>query len=288
MYNNIKKLGLGIVAFEGTEHIKNITYELREDCDYIVVCLQRKSYMGNLISQDDIDECEHLLSVGLIDKIIWFEFDENYLQKAKTPEELKEAPRIIETSKRNFILDHLEENGCTHAIVIDSDEFYDKTQFHNAKVSIDQGCATIPTYCQYVNYWRDYRHYLIWPFKSYVPFITPIKHRFEFKCGCFQFAADLSRVYKLSVGDTYNVFSWNIVHMHHLSWIRKDIRKKIYSWSSGKYFTKQFLDFVYTKYLTWKEYECAYVTFGTPKGKVCVDKLPKQYIHPHYRLDETA
>lgn len=284
--NNITKLGLGIVAFEGTEHIKNITTELRDDCDYIVVCLQEKSYMGDVISDEDVEECERLLDKGLIDEILWFEFDENYLNKAHTPTDIQEFPRRIETDKRNFILNHLEKCGCSHALVIDSDEYYNKEEFHRAKVEIDKGSANIVTYCQYVNYWRDYQHYLIWPSKTYVPFISPIRYRFEFKCGCFQFAADLTRVYKLERGDQYNILNWNTVHMNHLSWIRKDIRKKIQSWSSGKYFDPKFLQTVYTKYKTWKDYENAFVMFGTPKGKVCVEKLKKQYIHPKYRLDE--
>lgn len=286
MYNNIKKLGLGIVAFEGTEHIKNITTELREDCDYIVVCLQERSYMGDTISEDDVDECERLLDKGLIDEIVWFEFDEHYIDKARTPTDIREFPRKIETDKRNFLLDHIEKCGCTHALVIDSDEYYNKDEFHRAKVEIDKGSPNIVTYCQYVNYWRDYRHYLIWPFKTYVPFISPIRYRYEFKCGCFQFAADLTRVYKLEKGDSYNVMNWHTVHMNHLSWIRKDIRKKINAWSSGKYFSPQFMNVVYEKYRTWKDYENALVMFGTPKGKVCVEKLNKQYIHPKYRLDE--
>ena len=50
--NNISKLGLGIIAFEGLEHIKNITYELRNLCNMIIICLQKYSYHGIEISQD--------------------------------------------------------------------------------------------------------------------------------------------------------------------------------------------------------------------------------------------
>ena len=54
--NNISKLGLGIIAFEGLEHIKNITYELRNLCDIIIICLQKYSYHGIEISQARADE----------------------------------------------------------------------------------------------------------------------------------------------------------------------------------------------------------------------------------------
>jgi hypothetical protein len=284
--SKISKLGLGIVAFEGTEHIKNIAYEVRNECDYIVVCLQRKSYVGDDISREDIDECERLLSKKLIDNIIWFEFDNNLNKRAKDGVDIREVPRRIEADKRNYIIQHLEDNGCSHAIVVDSDEFYDGTQFKIAKKCINDNDADTVTYCQYVNYWRDYQHYIVWPFKTFVPFISPIRFRYEFRCGCFGFAVDPTRIYKLEIGDSYSIFEWNIVHMNHFSWIRKDIRKKINSWSSKKYFTQQFLDHVYNKYATWKEYECACVLFGTPGGKMCIEYLGRQYIHPHYRLNE--
>lgn len=38
-YRNIKKLGLLIIAFEGTEHLYNIISELRESVDYVSIGL---------------------------------------------------------------------------------------------------------------------------------------------------------------------------------------------------------------------------------------------------------
>ena len=71
--SKITKLGLGIVAFEGTEHIKNITYEVRDLVDEIVVCLQQHSYHGEDIDQKDVETIKDLQAHGLVDKIIWFE-----------------------------------------------------------------------------------------------------------------------------------------------------------------------------------------------------------------------
>ena len=45
----ISKLGLGIVAFDGAEHLKNICSEIRNEVDYILVCLQNVSYFGEKI-----------------------------------------------------------------------------------------------------------------------------------------------------------------------------------------------------------------------------------------------
>lgn len=272
----ISKLGLGIVAFEGTEHIKSITYEIRNEVEHIVVCLQKTSYHGKPIEESDITDVERLKEVGLIDDIIWFE------PKSK----LTDSPasgRIIETDKRNFILQYLEDNGCSHSIVIDSDEFYEKEDFKRAKNQIEKDDIHV-SYCQYINYWKDYTHYLVWPFACFVPFICESKYRFEFGCKCAEFAIDPTRIIKLNDKESYGVFSWNTIHMHHLSWIRIDIRKKIMSWSAQKYFPKELLEKVYNKYMNWKEYEYAYIMFNVPGNKICVINMGKSYIKPHYML----
>lgn len=284
--SKITKLGYGIVAFEGTEHIKNITYELRELVDEIVVCLQEYSYHGDKIDKKDVAVIEDLKAHGLVDKIIWFTEDEKY-KSMTSDEDIAENPRRIETDKRNFILDTLEKDGCSHSMVTDSDEFYDKRDFANAKKLIDLAEEIHVTYCQYINYWKDYRHYLVWPFDSFCPFITESKYRFSYRCGCFNGAIDPTRIYQLQDGDSYYKFNWDILRMHHLSWIRMDIKKKINSWSSKKYFPKGFPEYVYDRYMKWKEYECATLTFNVPKNKVIVQTLKEQYIHPHYRLNQS-
>ena len=38
-FKNIKKVGLGIICFEGTEHLFNIISSLRESVDYVSIGL---------------------------------------------------------------------------------------------------------------------------------------------------------------------------------------------------------------------------------------------------------
>lgn len=38
-YKNIKKVGLGIICFEGTEHLYNIITAIRESVDYVCIGL---------------------------------------------------------------------------------------------------------------------------------------------------------------------------------------------------------------------------------------------------------
>ena len=96
--SKISKLGMGIIAFEGIEHIKNITYEIRELVDTIVICLQKESYHGEPIHQEDVDLANQLLEYGYVDDIIWFEATDLHTEEGNA------GPRWIETDKRNFIL----------------------------------------------------------------------------------------------------------------------------------------------------------------------------------------
>ena len=278
------KLGLGIIAFDDTCHLKNITSEIRDLCDVITVCLQRESWHGDPISEDVIKYVESLKSEGLVDEIVWFESKADY-----SAEDQKIVPRLIETDKRNFTISFLEGKGCTHAHIIDSDEFYDHDDYKRAKDLVMEKDDIHVSYCQYINYYRDYRHLLVWPFLCYVPFISEIKFRFDFKGGTFDKPSDPTRRYVIENKSVrYCIFSYSIIKMHHLSWIRKNIEDKIDNWSSKKYFDgipglrERILD----SYYNYEEGNNAVIMFNVPENSVVVNTLPEAYIHPKYSLFE--
>ena len=84
--SKISKLGLGIIAFEGTEHLKSIIYEIKDYCDVVVICLQKTSYHGDPIKQEDIDDTvrEHIynLKVDNLDEL-QLELNESYEKYVK-------------------------------------------------------------------------------------------------------------------------------------------------------------------------------------------------------------
>lgn len=280
--SKISKLGMGIIAFEGIEHIKNITYEIRELVDTIVICLQKESYHGEQIHQEDVDLANQLLEYGYVDDIIWFKATDLHTEEGNA------GPRWIETDKRNFILDYLENTAkCSHSLVIDSDEFYDKEDFEYAKNLLDKDESARVSYCQYINYYRDYSHVLVWPFLAYVPFITESSFRFHFENGTFTLPSDPTRRYVTDSSVTPKVLSFDIIKMHHLSWIRIDIEKKLHNWSAKRYFQKDELhNAILNRYYNYVDGQNAIITFNVPNYNVCVNRLPKQYIHPHFYLDE--
>lgn len=299
-WKNIQNVGLCIVAFEGTEHLVNIISELRDVVDYVSIGLQRKSYHGDPIDQVDLQEIFRLKDEDhLVDNIVEIDLD------------ITKAPREQETDKRNILIQDAEDHGCSHAIVIDSDEFYQKNSFLKALKEIDDNNYEI-TYCQYINYFHDYEHFMLYPFQDgmYVPFVTKVNYRFNFNGEDFSLPSDPTRRYvrpfdgykevkdkegkihkiKLyTVG--YHVFPWEVVKMHHFSWIRANIRKKTNDWSSKTLF-KNYNDLIDKAVDTYNNFDVetteqqdVHILFNTPNNAVHVKKLPKQYIYPKYDIN---
>jgi len=275
------KIGLGIIAFDDTCHLKSIISEIKDLCDEIVICLQRTSWHGDPIEQGVVDFVNNLLETKFVDDVIWFESNNNYDDNDPA------KPRMIETDKRNFLLDFMESKGCTHAQVIDSDEFYDHDDYKLAVDIILENDIKV-SYCQYVNYYRDYSHVLVWPFLCYVPFVSDIHYRFDFKNGSFDKPSDPTRRYRLNEKEKYCILSFKTIKMHHLSWIRKNIEEKIRNWSAKKYFgnTESLENDIIERYNNYKDGQNAIILFNTPEYNVVVNKLPDCYIKPKYSLLE--
>lgn len=303
--NQDKKLGLGIIAFEGTELIAQIVTEIKDLVDYIVVGFQKQSYTGQPCDPNDEKELQVLLEEGLIDKILYIDIDKH------------DFPRVQETQKRNALVDDMAINGCTHELIIDSDEFYSHNSFKKAKEKIYSEDIEM-SYCRYVNYFRDYRHYLVYPFEEgqYVPFIAKIKYKFAWKCKDFPLPSDPTRRFviprkpvinpkthqpefvittfpdgtskkslKMEYTAKYHLFEWKELKMHHLSWIRANIRKKMNAWSSKSYFDN-YLEIIdksaerYNNFTEENKNDGTFLLFNVPDNKVDIETFSKQFIFP--------
>ena len=303
--NQDKKLGLGIIAFEGTELIAQIVTEIKDLVDYIVVGFQKQSYTGQPCDPNDEKELQVLLEEGLIDKILYIDTDKH------------DFPRVQETQKRNALVDDMASNGCTHELIIDSDEFYSHNSFKRAKEKIYNEDIEM-SYCRYVNYFRDYRHYLVYPFEEgqYVPFIAKIKYKFAWKCKDFPLPSDPTRRFviprkpvinpkthqpefvittfpdgtskkslKMEYTAKYHLFEWKELKMHHLSWIRANIRKKMNAWSSKSYFDN-YLEIIdksaerYNNFTEENKNDGAFLLFNVPDNKVDIETFSRQFIFP--------
>lgn len=302
---NQNKLGLGIIAFEGTELIAQIVTEIKDLVDYVVVGFQRKSYTGEPCDPNDEKEIQCLLKEGLINEIMYIETDHT------------DFPRVQETVKRNALVDNMAKHGCTHELIIDSDEFYTHDSFQRAKEKIYNENIEM-SYCRYVNYFRDYKHYLVYPFQEgqYVPFIAKINYKFAWQCKDFPLPSDPTRrfvipkrpvinpktkkvemvsvqtengktkiVPRMEYIATYYKFDWKELKMHHLSWIRANIRKKMGAWSSKSYFDN-YLEIIdksaerFNNFTEENKNKGTFLLFNTPENKVDIATFNKQYIFP--------
>ena len=288
MYKNIKKVGLGVCCFDATELLEGILSEIRDLVDYIVIGYQNISYNGDPISNTDFNEIQRLKSIGLINEIIEIKLDSS------------KKPREQEKDKRNLLIQHCENVGCSHALIIDSDEYYKHNTFQRALETIDENNYEI-TYCQYINYYHDFQHCEKYPFQQgmYVPFVTKVQYRYNYDGQDFKKPSDPTRRYvrpkkienkkEVYLVDYYE-FPWKDLKMHHLSWIRANIRKKLNNWSSKTVFKNynDLIDMAVESYNNFNENsekdQPVKVLFNTADHKVDVYKLPKQYINFNYDI----
>ena len=103
--SKIQKLGYGIIVFDDVCHLRNMLKEVRPHCDVIVLCLQNESYYGVPIRKEVINHVNELVNEKLVDNVIWFNPTNMH------EEEGNHSPRFIETDKRNFILDYLQNDA---------------------------------------------------------------------------------------------------------------------------------------------------------------------------------
>jgi hypothetical protein len=256
----IKKLGMGIIAFDATELMELGLNEIRDQVDYIIVSYQKKSYFGNPIDSEDWKEINRLKEIGLIDELVEFQ------QDFKIPDARQEECR-----RRNLLIRELRAKGCSHTLITDSDELYSKEMFANAKDIINRrGYSN--TYCSYVNYYRDFEHQLLYPFRPGVPFINAAMFEFTYN-GPAPLPTDPTRrvLNPMNIG-TY-VFKDEEILMAHAAWIRKDIRKKLVNWSAKKHFTPELIEKAVKRWNEWKEGDDAVMLFNVPGNAVKVKKL---------------
>ncbi|NMC58690.1 MAG: hypothetical protein GYA51_04780 [Candidatus Methanofastidiosa archaeon] len=255
----IVKLGLTINAFDASELLDQLISEIRDQVDWVAAIYQKRSYWGNPMSKTDMDELNRLKSLGLIDELI--EFKPNF----------NKYSREQECEKRNQGIELAKQRGCSHVLNIDADEFYDKDQFREAKNYINQTGWGI-TYWSYVNYYKDFEHYLVYPFRPLVPGIHSTFFKYTYNGPAPGPTDPTRRILNPSNLGTY-VFPDEMIRMGHAAWIRRDIRKKLVNWSAKNHFPKELINKAVERWENWKEGETAIMLFNVPENNVDVRKL---------------
>jgi hypothetical protein len=255
----IKKLALTINCFDASELLFDLISQIRDQVDWVAGFYQKKSYWKTPMDPADMAELNRLKDLGLIDELI--EFKPNFLRYS----------REQETDKRNMGIELAKQRGCSHILNIDADEFYDAEQFRRAKEIINRDGWPI-TYWSYVNYFRDLEHYLVYPFRPFVPGIHSTFFTYTFN-GPAPGPTDPTRriLNPLNIG-TY-LFEDEEIRMQHFAWIRKNIRKKLDNWSAKDHFDQNLINKAVKQFENWKEGDPAIMLFNVPENSVFVRKL---------------
>lgn len=144
--------------------------------------------------------------------------------------DLNKSPQENERNKRNFGLSIARNEGYTHFIMLDADEFYEPEALLKEKQRFIDNPDLAGLVCGLKCYFK--LPTLTVPDKTLVPFIHKItpelsftwntKYPFAFEGPKREIRIDPTRHLNINSG-----VEWSDITMHHFSWIRRDIKKKI-------------------------------------------------------------
>ena len=262
----IRKLVYNINAFDASELLETVLTEIRSELDYVTAIWQTRSYCGNKMDPEDMEELQRLKKLGLIDELIEFKGDSS------------KPHRQQETDKRNMGIVMMKERGFSHVMSVDADELYDIDQFREVKNQINKNGWPI-TYWSYVNYYKDFEHYLVYPFRPFVPGIHSTYFTYTFNGPAPGPTDPTRRIYNpMNIG--VHLFPDEVIRMAHGAWVRKDIRKKLENWSAKDHFKDKpyLIDKAVDRYNNWKEdpdgnIPDAIMLFNVPNNSVRIKKL---------------
>jgi hypothetical protein len=238
------KIGVVYNLFDGEELLEDSIKSIRGKVDFIVVLYQTVSNFGNNYAQSEL-ECKRLLEKGLIDEARQYAPTVQYLENGNV---FWESGCNNEMSKRNLGLDICRENGCTHLLMMDTDEFYVDEQFDYAFKEIIEGDYDT-SFCQMVTYYKKPNIILFPKEKYYVPFVIKIKPNTEYKLFV-SYPYEIDQTRQTDVGNCIT-FMREELEMHHFSYVRKDIEKKFIN--SSSVFPREQIDDVVLNFYNYKE-----------------------------------
>lgn len=212
------KLGISYMLFDGEELLEFALKSIRKNIDHISVTYQTTSYFGNPAGPDLIPLLKRLENDNLIDELIHYEPN------------LSITPKENELKLRNLGLNASRKAECTHHISADVDEFYDPQQLESAKKIMEEGDYDFSV--AYLDTYYKHPTFLISPDqKLFVSFIHPVNNEYNAN-PIFPFQIETTR--KFINCKKYRIFSREEFVIHHMSYIRKDIRKKFQNSDNGR------------------------------------------------------
>ena len=239
------KLGIAYNIFDDSiELLEKSILSVRSVADYITVIYQDISNMGNQSEINLKGLLTEYKNKGLIDSF--------YIYK---PQLNAPIPHINEINKRNVGLYICQGENCTHFMSMDSDEFYIEDQLRDALIAMEIGNYESSA-CQLQTYWKSGSWVLTPPEEYYVSLIYKIRPNVEFVLGHnFPVLVDPTR--RMNPGQC-KIFTRDEIEMHHASYVRNDIAKKLFNSSSISSFGDIIEDLI-NYFNDWKEGDKAFM-----------------------------
>lgn len=207
------KFGVSYNVFDGVELLEDSINSIYDHVDYVSVVAQKESYWGEKLTAKEINVLVDLKSRGYIDELVWYD-----IKKTKI------AIHVHQITKRNIGLEISKKNGCSHHMTLDCDEFYTQEDL-NLIIDFHKNNPDMVSYFSLDAYYKDPKFKIssdgYMDNDLFVSGFVPIEHRYV-----------LNYPIKLKVDPTRkpSTTNWNVidgVKMHHMSYIRADIGKKI-------------------------------------------------------------
>jgi hypothetical protein len=207
------KFGISYNVFDGEELLKDSIIQIRDVVEHISVVYQTQSYWGNNCSINLYDDLSKLKKDGYVDEIIEYKNNFNF------------GPHVNETNKRNLGIESSKKSRCTHHMSMDCDEFYTTGQFIDLLNWYEENQNYVG-FCKYLDYYKSPSFIIDKPNeKTRVSLFFPIKNNEQFVLGYNSpVLVDPTRRPNY---DNYIEFDSNFIQMHHMTFVRKDIRSKI-------------------------------------------------------------
>lgn len=243
------KLGVNFILFDGEELLEHAILPIRAHADFISVVYQTESYHGRPCSPEQAEILARLQKNGLIDEAI------HYKPNTIIP------PQYNELKQRNIGLELAKKHNCTHHVSMDTDEIYIEKEFEEAKnYAISEGLDS--TFCELKYYYKSSKYEMIQPPEDIlVSLFVKVEHDTKFNTKLdYPFFVEPTRRVKMG---NYKVFSKDEIMMHHLSYVRKNIRMKLEN-SANLGLYRDNLDNIISYFDNWQYPEKALLAAATP------------------------
>lgn len=216
------KWGVSYSVFDNEELLEHSIKSIRNHVNYINVVYQLKSWYGNPAQETLLPKLQQLKNQGLIDELIEYKSNPNIYAGTQ------------EANKRNLGLEYAKRSGINYFMTMDCDEFYIQNEFKKAKYFIVKNGIT-HSFCDIFNYFSPTLRYLS-PTPSYINFFSKINKYSKLSSHNNKTITlvDSTRQLNHSIGSKYYFLS-NIA-MHHMTYYRKDIKRKITNSTARDYY----------------------------------------------------